>query len=266
MAIVTNACSRDAGHIARLREIASRYQTAVHPSYELGAAKPDATLFHLLARRYEVEPKNMVLLDDKWDYVAQAAELGVRGVWFSTSQPRATSDQRAEIRIAPAWAQALPILLGLSTHGYRHRKPRDHDVRAVVVILNAQGEIAIEHGILDPPGTYHLPGGGVHPEEQPRDAARREVMEELGIPVDLSDAECVVKIPPIPGRRAQVVYVYVGTTDATALSPWLGELDDARWATPEEAQSVLYPGPYGDAALLRQVLPADRGGHKERTR
>lgn len=265
--IVTNASIWDAEHIARLEEVASRYEIAVHPSYQLGVAKPDARLFHLLARRYAVEPKNMVLVDDKWDYIAGAADMGVRGLWFSTREPPATSDLRAQVRTASTWPRALPIVRDLATTGFRHRKPRDHDVRAVVAVFNSHGEIAIEHGILDPPDTFHLPGGGVQPDEQPRDAVVREAAEELGILVVLHDFEYVVKIPPTLDRRAQIVFVFIGTTDATDLKPWPGELDDACWATPDEALSVLYPGPYGDAALLRQLPQgARRVRHGERTR
>jgi len=73
---------------------------------------------------------------------------------------------------------ALPIAFAL-----RHRWRQWRRVRltgCAVVITNLAGDILLLRHSYGPP-VWSLPGGGVEPGEDPEDAARREVFEELGI-------------------------------------------------------------------------------------
>lgn len=264
--IVGDVAVRDAEQVALLRGVTTRLGFEVYPSHETGWVTSDARLFHRIAVERNVEPKNMIFASRSWENVARAAEFGVRGIWFAHEPLTELSNTRAEVRVVAAWPEALRWVDAVAETGFRGRKPRDHDVRAVVIVVNPHGEIPIEHGILDPPDKWHLPGGGVQPDEQPREALLREVAEELGIKIQLTDVEHVVKIPAAGSHRPQIVFVYTATTDATQLDPWLAELDAARWAGVEEALSLLYPGPYGDAALLRRVAPALRAGQDGHSR
>ena len=63
-----------------------------------------------------------------------------------------------------------------------------------VLLVDASQRLLLIHERLEHGGTHWLtPGGGVEDGEHPRDAARRETIEETGIEVDLpADAEAVL--------------------------------------------------------------------------
>jgi 8-oxo-dGTP pyrophosphatase MutT (NUDIX family) len=63
-----------------------------------------------------------------------------------------------------------------------------------VLLLDASERVLLIHERLEGGGTHWLtPGGGVEADEHPREAARREAIEETGIELDLApDAEAVL--------------------------------------------------------------------------
>lgn len=62
-----------------------------------------------------------------------------------------------------------------------------------LLLLDASERVLLIHETLESGGTHWLtPGGGIEHGEHPRDAARRETIEETGIEVELAaDAEAV---------------------------------------------------------------------------
>ncbi len=97
-------------------------------------------------------------------------------------------------------------------------------------------------------GGWGLPGGLMRRREEPADAARREVGEELGIDVELVGEPIVVVDSPM--RRVDVVFnarLAAGSArpDDTVHSP---EISEARWFRPDELPGLL---PEAATALQR---------------
>ncbi|WP_158920368.1 NUDIX hydrolase [Streptomyces sp. NBRC 109706] len=91
-----------------------------------------------------------------------------------------------EARLAPA--PGFPVTVGMLIH-------------------DAAGRLLIVRAARS--GRWQLPGGLVETGESPRQAARREVREELGLdiqPTDLVAADWIA--PRTPGRRARLALVF----------------------------------------------------------
>ena len=109
---------------------------------------------------------------------------------------------------------------------------------AIIVIVEYQGACLLGRQAGWPPGRYSTLAGFVEPGESLEDAVRREVAEEAGVIV--GDAHYHSSQPwPMPAS------LMVGFT-ATALSPTIrlrdGELEDARWFTPQQIIDSLADG------------------------
>ena len=78
-------------------------------------------------------------------------------------------------------------------------------------------------------GSRHwtFPGGGVHSDESPLDAALREAAEELGTVPD--QVELLGSHPVQSMRRREVISVFLGYTEGVLLTPSQIELDSVGW-------------------------------------
>jgi 8-oxo-dGTP pyrophosphatase MutT (NUDIX family) len=65
------------------------------------------------------------------------------------------------------------------------------------------------------PNEISFPGGGIHDGESPEDSARRETVEELGIPQDA--VEIVSGLDYLVNYNNSVIYCFLGALDASAL-------------------------------------------------
>jgi ADP-ribose pyrophosphatase YjhB (NUDIX family) len=86
--------------------------------------------------------------------------------------------------------------------------PRNPYPTVDVVIETATGIVLIERA-HEPIG-WALPGGFIDYGEDPADAARREVMEETGLEVELTELLSVYGAPDRDPRQHNVSIVYVG--------------------------------------------------------
>ncbi|MFN8459832.1 MAG: NUDIX hydrolase [Anaerolineae bacterium] len=80
------------------------------------------------------------------------------------------------------WLQRIPPLRWLLAVLVRVWVPR-HYVGAVGVIFNEAGEVLLLEHVFRPYYPWGLPGGWVEGGEDPADTIRREVKEELGLPI-----------------------------------------------------------------------------------
>lgn len=112
---------------------------------------------------------------------------------------------------------------------------RVHDV--TLFILNAAGELALikKHGY--PPGAWRAPGGGVNPGESFEAGARREALEETGLPVTLTRYLLRIRVTFTCGARSQpwTTHVVLATAGDEPLSTGdPQEIAGVRWGSMED--------------------------------
>lgn len=92
-------------------------------------------------------------------------------------------------------------------------EPRNPYPTVDVIIETAGGVVLIERA--HEPRGWALPGGFVDYGEAPADAARREVKEETGLDVELTDLLFVYGAPDRDPRQHNLSVVYVGRASGT---------------------------------------------------
>ena len=108
-------------------------------------------------------------------------------------------------------------------------------------------------------GGWTVPGGQVEADgESPWEACRREVAEETGLVVPSGRLVCVDFLHPRPGRPGGVRFLFdcgeVAPHARDRLVLQAGEIEEARWVTPSEADGLL-SGPVG--RRVRRSLGVD---------
>ncbi|MGW4727683.1 NUDIX domain-containing protein [Streptomyces shenzhenensis] len=122
-----------------------------------------------------------------------------------------------------------------------------HPVTASVLITNPDDALFIVHP-AKAGAPWHLPGGIVEQSESPLDAVRREGREELGLDLDITEHDlfAVEWLQAIrPGRRDRLAILFAGPVlhphDTDRITLQRDELNAWRWATRDEAQTLLHP-------------------------
>lgn len=128
----------------------------------------------------------------------------------------------------------------------RRATPSFH-VGAICVVRRADGHLLLVRQSYRRDG-WGFPGGLLERREEPADAARRELQEELGVDVDLDGLPVVVIDPEM--RRVDVVFnahLAPGSAEPEqgARSP---EIADVRWFPPDDLPSLL---PEATTALIQ---------------
>jgi 8-oxo-dGTP diphosphatase len=105
---------------------------------------------------------------------------------------------------------------------------------------------------------WTIPGGQIEEDgESPWEGCRREVAEETGLTVATGRLVCVDFLHPRPGRPGGVRFLFDCGRIENVLHDRLvlpvGEIEDARWVTPAEADNLL-SGPVG--RRVARGLPA----------
>ena len=119
------------------------------------------------------------------------------------------------------------------------RRLRSSHGRGVkVIVCSPAGEILL---VSHTYGNRHwtLPGGGVHTDEKPAEAAAREVHEELAV-TNLK----LVPLGTYPARshrRTDVISVFVGACDQDALVPRSVEINAAVWVPENDVPAEADP-------------------------
>lgn len=101
---------------------------------------------------------------------------------------------------------------------------RTHGVK--VMLFNAVGELLLIRNSYGDRRTFVLPGGGVGRNEGPREAAEREVREELNIGV--RDLTLVATYQSAAEGKRDTIYLFTARADGTP-SPDGIEIEEARF-------------------------------------
>ncbi|GAA1607371.1 hypothetical protein GCM10009828_038460 [Actinoplanes couchii] len=123
---------------------------------------------------------------------------------------------------------------------------------AGVLFTGADGRVLLVEPTYK--SSWEVPGGAVEADESPRAAARREVLEELGLAVEVGRLLVTDWVPPREGRTDGLMLIFDGgvlsSTDRITLPA--DELRSWAWCTPAEAAQRLIP------LLARRVAAAVR--------
>ncbi|HEU0185485.1 MAG TPA: NUDIX hydrolase [Blastocatellia bacterium] len=79
-------------------------------------------------------------------------------------------------RRAPKWARRLGALLSESRF----------TVTVGAVVVDSRGRVLLLHHRFRPGAGWGIPGGFMRPREQPEEALRRELLEEIGLEVEIA--------------------------------------------------------------------------------
>jgi len=98
-------------------------------------------------------------------------------------------------------------------------------------------------------GLWELPGGKVDPGEDPRDAVRRELQEELGIDVEVGEPLEVTyfRYP----EKAVLLLFFVVALRPGSPAPQRLDVADLRWATRAELDTLSFPP--ADEAVVERI-------------
>jgi len=201
------------------------------------------------------QPHFMLLLDERHDHAALESALDTRRMGLREAGLLLAADEAGLFAYAKGLAHwqretrfcarcGSPLRLVSSGHRAQCTNPacgRVHFPRtdaAVIVIVEYEGACLLGRQASWPAGRYSTLAGFIEPGEALEDAVRREVAEESGVIV--GDVHYHSSQPwPLPAS------LMVGFT-ATAISPAIrlrdGELEDARWFTPQQIIDGLADG------------------------
>lgn len=139
-----------------------------------------------------------------------------------------------------------------------------------VVIFNSKGEILIQQRQPFKEGWPNLwditVGGSAVAGDDSRSAAEREVMEELGLPIDLSGEMPKIILPFDQGFDD--IYIITMDVDLSALHLQESEVQAVRWAGMEDIFALMKAGqflPYHRSLIeLLFAMKDSRGAHVSR--
>ncbi|HEY8459886.1 MAG TPA: NUDIX hydrolase [Blastocatellia bacterium] len=147
-------------------------------------------------------------------------------------------------RRAPKWARRLGALLSESRF----------TVTVGAVVVDSSGRVLLLHHRFRSGAGWGIPGGFMRPREQPEDALRRELSEEIGLDVEIAGVAFIRALQ----KYRQVEIIFRCAPKGTPV-PRSFEITRAEWF---ELNSLPAGLSADQQALIRRALDSDqrRGG------
>jgi len=136
---------------------------------------------------------------------------------------------------------------------------KDHIVTSVVaVILDDEGQVLLTRRNVAPfKGEWVMPGGKIDLGEPIVKALRREVMEEVGLEVEVEDIIDVFEhVTPGDDNYHFIILYYLCRPLSCDISRNHDEVAEARWVS--QGDSAGYQMPEGTRFILEKVFPQQR--------
>ncbi|GAM08689.1 8-oxo-dGDP phosphatase NUDT18 [Geobacter sp. OR-1] len=134
---------------------------------------------------------------------------------------------------------------------------KDHIVTSVVaVILNGDNEVLLTRRNIQPfHGEWVMPGGKIDLGEPIVAALEREVMEEVGLRIEVEDLLDVFEhVTPGEDNYHFIILYYLCRPLYCDIAHNPDEIDEARWVSQSELDG--YKMPLGTQFILRKIFPA----------
>lgn len=124
-----------------------------------------------------------------------------------------------------------------------------YTVGAICVIERPDGAVLLVRQVYR--SRWGIPGGLLKRGEDPTDAARREVFEEVGIAIELVGEPAVV-VDAVP-QRIDIVYRArpIALSELDHLGPRSPEIEEARWFEPDALPELQFETASALVALAR---------------
>jgi ADP-ribose pyrophosphatase YjhB (NUDIX family) len=139
--------------------------------------------------------------------------------------------------------------IGSAEHS--HSIPKKRTAAAVLFTDGQNRVLLVEPTYKD---VWEMPGGAVEVNESPRDAASREVKEELGLVAIPGRLLAVDWVPPVEGRSEGLAYVFSGgrlsNSQTRSITLAADELRSWAWCAAAEIEQRMRP------IVARRVLAA----------
>ena len=118
-------------------------------------------------------------------------------------------------------------------------KPLPHKIIGVAVIFNQEGEILIDRrlkkGLMG--GLWEFPGGKIEPNETVVECIKREILEELGIEIEVGDRLMTIDHTYQEFSLTLIVH----NCHYLSGEPQTIECEEVRWVTREELDLFTFP-------------------------
>jgi ADP-ribose pyrophosphatase YjhB (NUDIX family) len=117
-----------------------------------------------------------------------------------------------------------------------------------------EGKVLVVRRARDPEkGRFDLPGGFLKFKEDPVAAVKREVQEELGIEVDVSEADFVQAVPHIYDEDEWVLALGFLARFVSGVPEPNDDVSEARWISEDEVDEIDFAWPH-DHDLVRKAF------------